>query len=486
MSEKNTITKNLSSEKSQTGVGQWRNDEDIGGFRSKPLSVPVVIAPRDGDAIDQSKSAPDKICAHADAKSRLAYAPEIENNAKNPKTRERRRSMYGASPDYHFGPKASIMKQSLSLLTIQDPGSQRLIWSTPPENVLVIKKIMDPSIISPFKRIIAWFIEEKNISVFIEASVLDEPLIKEDRQFQNVIKHVHTYREGEDCLNEKIDLIISLGGDGTLLYASGLFQQRVPPIIAFHLGSLGFLTPFQFDSFEEYLIKVLEGNVPVMLRSRLKCVLHKHPGDNLENLQREYPATLQHKTKGSNFNVLVLNEIVIDRGPSSYISNLDLYIEKRLVTSVQGDGLIISTPTGSTAYACAAGASIIHPNVPAIMIVPICPHSLSFRPIVVPAGVEITVMLSPQARNTAWVSFDGKSRKELDHGDSVRISTSMYPVPSICSKNQIDDWFESLGECLHWNVRKHQRSLLPYNSSDVSLVNSDEASSTSDSNGQLP
>ena len=78
-------------------------------------------------------------------------------------------------------------------------------------------------------------------------------------------------------------------------------------------------------------------------------------------------------------------------GPSPYLSNIDLYLDGKLITSVQGDGLIVSTPTGSTAYAVAAGASMIHPSVPAIMVTPICPHSLSFRPIVVPAGVELKV-----------------------------------------------------------------------------------------------
>lgn len=84
-------------------------------------------------------------------------------------------------------------------------------------------------------------------------------------------------------------------------------------------------------------------------------------------------------------------QVVVDRGPSPYLSNIDLFLDGKHITSVQGDGLIVSTPTGSTAYAVAAGASMIHPSVPAIMVTPICPHSLSFRPIVVPAGVELKV-----------------------------------------------------------------------------------------------
>lgn len=98
--------------------------------------------------------------------------------------------------------------------------------------------------------------------------------------------------------------------------------------------------------------------------------------------------------------LLVLNEVVVDRGPSPYLSNIDLFIDGKHVTSVQGDGLIVSTPTGSTAYAVAAGASMMHPSVPAIMITPICPHSLSFRPIVVPAGVELKVVLADECKKS--------------------------------------------------------------------------------------
>ena len=101
-------------------------------------------------------------------------------------------------------------------------------------------------------------------------------------------------------------------------------------------------------------------------------------------------------------NLLVLNEVVIDRGPSPYLSNIDLYLDGKLITSVQGDGLIVSTPTGSTAYAVAAGASMIHPSVPAIMVTPICPHSLSFRPIVVPAGVELKVNKKRHTKTSAY------------------------------------------------------------------------------------
>ncbi|PSN46488.1 hypothetical protein C0J52_19101 [Blattella germanica] len=264
--------------------------------------------------------------------------------------------------------------------TIQDPASQRLTWYKPPLTVLVIKKVRDVSVLQPFVQLVKWLIEEKHMVVFVEQTVMDDTLLLNNPGFSVVKEKLMTFRDGKDDLTDKVDFIICLGGDGTLLYASLLFQQSVPPVMAFHLGSLGFLTPFEFDNFQEQVTNVLEG-------------------------------------------------------------------------------LIVSTPTGSTAYAVAAGASMIHPSVPAIMVTPICPHSLSFRPIVVPAGVELKISVSPDSRNTSWVSFDGRNRQELFHGDSLRVTTSIYPVPSICAQDQISDWFDSLAECLHWNVRKKQKHL---------------------------
>jgi NAD+ kinase len=359
----------------------------------------------------------------------------------------RTRSLNAPSPFQQFGPCGRIMKNSAMVMTIQDPASQRLTWYKPPLTVLVIKKVRDATVIPPFIQLVKWFIEKKRMVVFVEEAIMDDTMLTQNQSFTPHIREkLMTFTEGKDDLTDKIDFIVCLGGDGTLLYASSLFQQSVPPIMAFHLGSLGFLTPFEIDNFEQQITHVLEGHAALTLRSRLRCIVMKKT-ENSTNSNGQEPNT----------NLLVLNEVVIDRGPSPYLSNIDLYLDGKLITSVQGDGLIVSTPTGSTAYAVAAGASMIHPSVPAIMVTPICPHSLSFRPIVVPAGVELKITVSPDSRNTAWVSFDGRKRQELIHGDSLHVTTSIYPVPSICSKDQISDWFASLAECLHWNVRKKQK-----------------------------
>lgn len=155
------------------------------------------------------------------------------------------------------------------------------------------------------------------------------------------------FRDGRDDLTDRIDFIICLGGDGTLLYASLLFQQSVPPVMAFHLGSLGFLTPFQFHNFQEQVTNVLEGHAALTLRSRLRCIIVRknmerkdsQDSGSEQQQQLESASSAQQEAAGlPSTNILVLNEVVIDRGPSPYLSNIDLFLDGKHITSVQGDG----------------------------------------------------------------------------------------------------------------------------------------------------
>ncbi len=139
-----------------------------------------------------------------------------------------------------------------------------------------------------------------------------------------------------------------MGGDGTLLHASSIFQKSCPPVLSFSMGSLGFLTPFDFKSHEKILNEVLSGNVAVLLRTRLKCTIikdglrKKSSSDASFRSTSSEDAAKEEKTKQINkddkISHLALNEVVIDRGPNSYLSNLDLYINDRFITKVQGDG----------------------------------------------------------------------------------------------------------------------------------------------------
>nr|CAH7738887.1 unnamed protein product [Callosobruchus chinensis] len=150
--------------------------------------------------------------------------------------------------------------------------------------------------------------------VFIEGAVMEDHSLDHFKPFASIKDKLMTFRDSKDDLTDKIDFIVCLGGDGTLLYASQLFQQSVPPVMAFHLGSLGFLTPFRFDNFQEQVNNVLEGHAALTLRSRLRCIVMKKTEQNTSNDKSNGP---QVPT-----NLLVLNEVVVDRGPSPYLSNI--------------------------------------------------------------------------------------------------------------------------------------------------------------------
>ena len=148
-------------------------------------------------------------------------------------------------------------------------------------------------------------------------------------------------------------------------------------------------------------------------------------------------------------------ELVIDRGPSPYVSNLELYGDDELLTVVQADGCIFSTPTGSTAYSLSAGGSLVHPDIPAILLTPICPHTLSFRPMLLNDSMLLRIAVPKGSRATAWCAFDGKGRIELRQGDFVTIAASQYPFPTVLSNST--EWIDSISRTLRWNTRGAQQ-----------------------------
>jgi hypothetical protein len=135
-----------------------------------------------------------------------------------------------------------------------------------------------------------------------------------------------------------------------------------------------------------------------------------------------------------------LNEVIVDRGLSAYLTQLDCYIDGMLFTRVQADGIIIATPTGSTAYSLSAGGSMCQPQVPTILFTPVCPHSLSFRPLLFPDTSTLQIKVSPDSRGANCASFDGRHRATLNPGDSLLISMSRWPLPSICRLDGTTDW----------------------------------------------
>nr|XP_002131025.1 NAD kinase-like [Ciona intestinalis] len=369
---------------------------------------------------------------------------------KNGKVFRRGMSLHGPLPVCTFGPKASTCPDVSPREYEMDPNDQKLKWSKPPESVLVIKRL-DTETNKQFVSLVTWLMTTLKMIVFVESKLLDDTNLKGMQDFFPVYKKLKTNYSTND-----IDMVICLGGDGTLLYAASLFQSSMPPVIAFHSGSLGFITSHKFENYQDTIQNVRSGNAILMLRSRLRCCIYRESVNGSLNDGMEGKET--HNDKPNSY--LCLNEVVVNRGQSQYLCNIDLFLEGRRITSVQGDGLIISTPTGSTAYAVAAGASMVHPNVPAIMVTPICPHSLSFRPIIVPAGAELKFTVSDNARGPASVSFDGRPSIDIMKGDFVTVRTSVHPTPCVCRSNPFDDWFDSLSECLHWNSRRIQKDII--------------------------
>ena len=155
---------------------------------------------------------------------------------------------------------------------------------------------------------------------------------------------------------------------------------------------------------------------------------------------------------------VALNEVTVHRRDVASMIRISVHREGTFINRYWADGLIVSTATGSTAYSVSAGGSMVHPNVPAILMTPICPHTLSFRPVIFPDSVELELRVAQDARCSAWVSFDGRDRCELESGDSIFVRMSQFPIPTINYADQTGDFISSLRRCLRWNERDVQNA----------------------------
>ena len=228
----------------------------------------------------------------------------------------------------------------------------------------------------------------------------------------------------------KADLIISLGGDGTLLNIAPLVERPEVPILGVNLGALGFITEVAVDELEPVLSKTLSGDYEVEKRMTLEVrVLGKNGR--------------AHKFR-------VLNDVVIAKGARSRIIDLETYVGKDYLCTYRADGLIISTPTGSTAYSMAAAGPILEPTLGAIVLAPICPHTLTHRPIVVPSNAVIRVTLRSFG-DTVILIPDGQQGMRLNNGD--RVEARDYGLPVSLIKLPSRSYYEILREKLKWGER---------------------------------
>lgn len=348
-------------------------------------------------------------------------------------------------------------------------------------NVMIVTKARDNTLVALTRELAEFLLatprygKDVGVNVWIDSKLRRskrfdlESLLAQDQRFEEM---VHFWTPSV-CLEkpELFDLVLTLGGDGTVLYTSWLFQRIVPPVLAFSLGSLGFLTNFDFKNYKDQLNRSVMGQegMRVNLRMRFTCTVYRSaassalPSSGASTTSVSTAASADGyggggaaeggpqsaKIEGETHEVL--NELVIDRGPSSYISSLDLYANDSLLTRISADGIILSTPTGSTAYSLSAGGSLVHPDIPAILLTPICPHTLSFRPMLLNDDMALKVAIPSTGRGGAFVSFDGKGRVELGRGDEVVVRASQYPFPTVMG--QPLEWFDSISRTLRWNTR---------------------------------
>jgi NAD+ kinase len=247
---------------------------------------------------------------------------------------------------------------------------------------------------------------------------------------ENGLAHAGAQSCSKKEMAAKADLIISLGGDGTLLNIAPLVERPEVPILGVNMGGLGFITEVAVDELETILTKTLDGDYEVEKRMTLEI------------------RVMGKKRRPHRFRVL--NDAVITKGARSRIIDLETYVGEDYLCTYRADGLIISTPTGSTAYSLAAAGPILEPTLGAIVLAPLCPHTLTNRPIVVPSNAAIRVTLRSFG-DTVILIPDGQQGVRLNNGDQVEARDYGMPVSLIRLPSR--SYYEILREKLKWGER---------------------------------
>jgi NAD+ kinase len=283
--------------------------------------------------------------------------------------------------------------------------------------VAIVSKPDKPEVAEILPRLVRW-LTEHGYGVCMDresAGYLDAPQ--------------ETVVEREQLASNDVRMAIVLGGDGTLLAAARVFAAKAVPILGVNLGSLGFLTEVPIDDLYPTLEAIDSGTCDVEKRAMLEATV------------------LRNGEKISEFHAL--NDVVISKATIARLASFDLYLKGNFVTSYKGDGLIIATPTGSTAYSLAAGGPILTPSVDAMVLSPICPHSLTHRPIVLPDEIEIEVVVGWTC-DEAFLSVDGQLGMPLCQGDRLQCRKSPYQTSLLRMRRT---FFDVLRTKLKWGQR---------------------------------
>lgn len=284
------------------------------------------------------------------------------------------------------------------------------------KKVGIIAKRNNPQVKEIVRELRDWLIKKKCEVYFDENTGM---LVQEE---------IYSYPKSK--IPSLVDIIIVLGGDGTLLGVARLMGEKEVPILGVNLGSLGFLTATTLEKMYPTLEKIQKNEY--LLDKRMMLNAHVY---------RQGVCVADYS---------VLNDVVINKGALARIIDLDTYIDKQFVTSFKADGLIISTPTGSTAYCLSAGGPIVHPQIEAFIMTPICPHTLMNRPIVIPDTALVEVILKSDNEDV-MLTLDGQVGFALQYRDVVQVTKARHQIQLIQPLDQ--NYFEVLKTKLRWGER---------------------------------
>lgn len=286
--------------------------------------------------------------------------------------------------------------------------------------VAIIGRVDDSRVSTPM-RALAAHLTRAGISVIANADVAAAMPVK---------------KVDNGALAENADLIVAIGGDGTILRAANLARGHDRPLLGINRGRLGFLADVSPSEMLTSLDRVLQGDYSKESRLLLDAVIHAPDGETVS--------------------ATALNDVVLQRQGSGPMIEFETRIAGRYVNTHAGDGLIVATPTGSTAYSLSCGGPIIEPTLDVVAVVPICPHTLGDRPIVVPASHDIDVVLLPRGETPAEVIVDGRSVGQLAPSGRLTVSAAAERVTLLHPAGH--DFYDILRSKLHWGRDSRQRN----------------------------
>jgi len=234
-----------------------------------------------------------------------------------------------------------------------------------------------------------------------------------------------------DAVPRHSDLLLVIGGDGTLLSAARIPGAENVPILAVNVGGLGFLTEVRVEELGDVLAKILAGDYALDRRMMLEATLVKNHGAT----EASYRA---------------LNDVVVNKGALARMVDLETFVNDSYINTFKADGLIMCTPTGSTGYSLSAGGPIIHPSLHLIALTPICPHTLTNRPLIIPDDVVVKVVLRSESEDV-FLTIDGQVGTKLTAGDTVLVQKSPKTIALV--KTPFRNYYEILKQKLKWGER---------------------------------